>query len=400
MFSFRKNKGQSAVVFDINAESVGAAVILSKKGKMPRIVYMCREYFLSGKTAKPDIRRMIDAMQEAFRKTEYFLAKNILSHRIFRSYAPSGAHYAFSAPWTESKIKTMAFAWPEPVVITEKFAEAFIQKEAAAFRKEISIRSGAPISAFVVIESKIVSVRLDGREVKNPYGKKAKTAEISLCLSAVPKEIFDMTSLPAGSGMSRENFYASFSAASVETFAENMPEKDFVILDILEPMTQAFIARKGSLFASMTIPVGENALINAITKNSSLSYAQAQSQIKIFFAGHAEEKSEEAFRQIIVDAEAVWRQAFEGTLDVAKKSIDLPQTFFVLARENKAPFFLRAKAGQEALRLKMRGVSVKHKLVTDDFLKSKLRIDKEISGDPALFILCAYFSSEMRSVKK
>ncbi len=206
MFSFLSNKGrsESIVVFDVNAESVGAAVVLSDRGVTPRVVYTSREYFFHEKSAPRDARHVIDSMRDAFRRTENFLAKNILSHPIFRSYAPSKTHFVFSAPWLESKIQTMKIERRDKITITKKNLAALIEKEGEIFRTELSRARGVSETSFIVVKNRITSIKLDGSETKKPYGKKAKLLEITLSMGALPTEIRDIVSFPSEKRPSRE----------------------------------------------------------------------------------------------------------------------------------------------------------------------------------------------------
>lgn len=400
-FLFRKHKEQSSIVFDINAESVGAAIVLSKPDAEPRVIYMCREYFFHGAFAEKSARQVIDAMREAFARLEVFLAKNILSHPIFRAYAPVNAHYAFSAPWLESKIKTVTLEWPEPTLVTEKFIAALVEREGAAFKAELAARPGASKTSFIVIENKVTSIRLNGYEVAEPYGKRAKTADVSLCISAIPTEIRDAVAFPAaGKVRSRKNYFSSFSSAAAEVIKKSVDQKEFVVLDILGPLTEIMIVRHGLLSAGATIPVGDDMLINAVAKHFSLSHAEALSRIKMFSKGHMHDEAASAMKKIIVQERAVWRAAFESTMNAAAQMLSVPPAVFVIARADDAPFFVRTLRKESIVEFGVDRVPVRQTLVTEAFLKSEISVDQGVSGDLALLLLCAYFTSSAHRTMK
>ena len=180
-FLFGKGKEESAIVFDINSESVGAAVVMFGKQNKPRIVYTCREYFFEDKVKERGSRRLIEAMKNALSRVEIFLARNIFSHPVFKSSPLKKICYVFSDPWIESKPKNLT-------------AEEFLYKLSADF--------GVPKEAFVVVEDKI----------------------------ALPKEIHDAVS--SGDSSLREHIYISRAAVLAEFANTSFSEKDFIDSDV------------------------------------------------------------------------------------------------------------------------------------------------------------------------
>jgi hypothetical protein len=393
MFSFlsRKGRAESIIVFDVNAESVGAAVVLVEKGALPRVIYTCREYFFHGKTARYDARRLIDSMRATLSRTKDFLAKNILSHPIFRSHPPRKTHYAFSAPWVESAMKTITLAWKEPTAVTAKIITALIEKESKAFAAELSTKPGAPFS---IIEVSITSIRLNGYEVREPYGKKAKNIDVSLCMSALPAEIRDaVSSATPNKAIPWENTYASFSSAAAKVVRDIGTEKDFVVLDILGPMTEAAIVRRGALSARITMPLGENMLLDAVAKQFSVSRGEAASHVSMFFAGHADGKTGTILSKIVAEAKLEWKKSFEDAVNALAAKISVPPSLFIIVRSDDAPFFMRTLAGESVMEFGVDRVPFRQTLVAPGFLKSALAVDKNASNDSALLLLSAYFAS-------
>jgi len=199
MFSFlsSKNKNESVIVFDINAESVGAAVVIFEKNAIPRMVYTCREYFFDDKVKEHSSRRLIDAMKSALSRTELFLAKNIFSHSVFKSSPLKEIYYVFSDPWVEVKPKNLT-------------AEKFLLKLCADF--------GVPKSAFVVVEGKVV----------------------------LPKEIHDIVA--SADNSLREHTYVSYADILAELAKLSFSEEDFIDSDDTSDKTlsrlSAYFSRK------------------------------------------------------------------------------------------------------------------------------------------------------------
>ncbi len=400
-FLFPNNKEQSSIVFDINAESVGAAIVLSKDNSIPRIIYMCRESFRDGKGAERTARQTIDAMQNAFLRIENFLAKNVFSHPIFRSYTPISAHYTFSEPWLESKIKTVTIEYSSPTLVTEKLISTIVEKEVKVFKQELIDKLGGGKTHFTIVENKITSIRLNGYEVEEYVGTKAKTVDVSLYISAIPTEIRDAVAFPAaGKVHPKKNYYASFSSAITEVVKQNVAEKEFVVLDILGPMTQAFIVRHGLLAAQVTIPVGDNMLINTVAKRLSVSHMEAVSLLKMFFRDHAEHNSALEIKKITTETRSLWRKEFETTINTLAEKISVPPLFFVLARSDEAPFFVRALRRESILEFGVDRIPVRQTLLTEELLKSKISVDQDVSGDIVLSLLCAYFTSKRHYQQK
>ncbi len=138
MFSASRKNGEVSVVYDICADSVGAAVLLSAKGGMPHIVYVCREYFFPNGAIEQSARRMISAMRETLYRLDEHIRRRILRHDFFDSYSNKNVYFSFSSPWIESKPKNLT-------------AEKFLSKLSSDF--------GVPKGAFVIIEDAVALPR-------------------------------------------------------------------------------------------------------------------------------------------------------------------------------------------------------------------------------------------------
>lgn len=381
------------MVFDVNAESVGVAIVLSKDNAVPCIVYMGREYFRDGKDKSA--RETIDAMHKAFGRVEGFLAKNVLSHPVFRSYAHGATHYVFSEPWLESKIKTVTIEYPSPVKVTERLLSIIKEQEARAFREELSARFGVARDAFTVIENKITSVRLDEKTTDVFIGVEAKKVEVSLYIGAIPTEVRNAVAFPAEDKKGAQKvFCASFPFAIAESIKQNFGEKDFVVLDIVGPMTQAFVVRDGILSAQMTIPVGDDMLVSAVEKNLSVSKHEAISRLRLFFRDHADRDHSLAMQKIVAEAGTLWRKEFETTMSLLGDVMAVPSLFFVLVRMDEAPFFVRNLRHENMLEIGAGKKSVAPTFLTEGLFKSKAIIDHDASDDLTLSLLSAHFASK------
>ena len=334
-------------------------------------------------------------MRSAFLRIDDFLAKYVYSHPIFRSYTPTTAHYAFSEPWIESKIKTVTVKYPAPTFVTEKLVATILEKEMKTFKEELSHRTGSAKSTFTVIENKITSIKLNGYEVDRAMREKSQTVDVSICLGAIPTEIRDAVALPSAAKIRpRKNFYASFSSAVTNVIRHSVAEKEFMVLDILGPMTQAFIVRHGLLAATITIPVGDDMLVDAVAKQLSVSRTEAISQMKMFFREHVDDTTANKMKKIVTETRGLWRKQFEISMNDLAENVSVPPNLFVIARSDESPFFVRVLRRESVLEFGVDRVQLKQTLVTEDFLKSKISIDQDVSGDLALSLLSAYFTSK------
>ena len=172
MFKFlSKKKGETSLIFNINAESVLVEVVLHEKNSLPYIVYTGKEYFFLNTPIDKSPRRLVSAMKKALHRADEYVRRNVLRHDLFASYPSIKVHFAFSSPWIETKTETLP-------------ASDFLEKEAnqksIEFAHKLSKKYGAP---FVSMDYKTQSAIDSG-----------DNTIITLHLCAVPKEIHDTVS--------------------------------------------------------------------------------------------------------------------------------------------------------------------------------------------------------------
>ncbi len=135
MFSFAsRGKREVSIIYDVSAESVGAAVILSAKGKIPHVIYACREYFFTNALADGNARRLIGIMTKTLERLDEHIRRRILRNDFFESYPRGKVYFSFSSPWVEVKPKNLT-------------AEKFLLKLSSDF--------GVSKDAFVVVENNV-----------------------------------------------------------------------------------------------------------------------------------------------------------------------------------------------------------------------------------------------------
>ncbi len=139
-------------------------------------------------------------------------------------------------------------------------------------------------------------------------------------------------------------------------------------------------------------------LLDAVAKRFNVSRGEAVSRVKMFFSGHASPEIADGLGKVIVEAETSWRRRFEDTLNNTAKKIFVPPELLVIVRSNDAPFFSRSLRKENVFEFGVDKVSLRPTFVTNAFLKSKLSLDHSVSGDPALSLLSAYFSSHSHAI--
>ncbi|MDO8231726.1 MAG: hypothetical protein Q7T37_00785 [bacterium] len=278
---FRTNKkSESVVLIDIGTKSVAGAYVHYEEGKIPVVLYT-RRLPVEVRENEPKDRAMLRALQ-------------ILSATLVREGAPvllrttgsGSAHEIFvslDAPWQKTLVRTEIFEQEAPFVFTKNFVATILGK------------MGNTVPNMVLAAQSTIGTTLNGYTTRNPYGKRATQASISVLTSYIDEHIAkSVLSVLTNTYHHRRIVPIAGSSLRYQTIQKVFPhERDALIIDATNPFTSIALIRKGLLVS--VIEMSESDPVDS------------------------------------------WAHIVEKQLAEISKNYPLPRTVFLLARESDIP---------------------------------------------------------------
>jgi len=241
----RKESGATALIIDIGSSSVGGAYARFTRGAVPEVLYVIRV---------PVARRegeatSLEGMERALNETCDLLVgeggpaalRAIGSAHIDRIIVSTGP------PWEEALVRVLHIEDGKPFTFTRSLVkDSDTGKEAASGRR--------------MTEDQIILVKLNGYETRQPYGKRASQAEVTVLTSTIAEEAAAAVDQAVSKAFhTRALRLRAFLPAAFSALASLYPhQKDHLIIVAGGDATNIALVSKGVLAGIRSIPLGVN----------------------------------------------------------------------------------------------------------------------------------------------
>jgi hypothetical protein len=327
LFSSQKKKDIVAL-FDIGTSSVGGALIMKDSKNIPTIIFFVREPIKM--TENFDFDRFFSYTMASIEK---------VAHKINLSGvgAPNKIYCTLSSPWYASQTRSIKLEKNTNFIFNSKLASDLNKKEFSLFEQD----NNNVISDAHIIETKNMSVSLNGYRVQKPLGMKAKKVEMSLFLSMVEKNIITKIEESIGRYLHFKNIkFSSFIFSSFTTLRDVFSkEEDFIFMDIGGEITEIGMVKKDILLESVSFPYGKNFILRSLSKKIGHDIAHTKSLFNLYLQGHLEKKNSEKIKKELDIINLEWLKQLGISLNALSNHILLPHTIFVLAEQDMISFF-------------------------------------------------------------
>jgi hypothetical protein len=320
----------------------GALIAFSQYAK-PRIIYSHTENIKkgSGKTSDGMVIEMQRSLDEVARilvnEGHALHINNIETIRVRKVFC------VLASPWFMSRTKLIRAERTAPVLITESLVMSLIADESKVFLRDAE-RSPESLGASAdekVLECKNIHMRLNGYETSKPIGKKARSVEITLYLSAAPKALVKTI---------EDTIHKHFAFRSVEfhtlplmTFSvirdTHEPPSYYSIIDIANDVTDISLIKRGSIVETVTFPMGKNQFIGEVAEELKSTPLVAQSILRIFHEGKLDKGMEATVTRALLKAEEGWSGLLSKSLNHISEEALIPSNAYILADHDFSKYF-------------------------------------------------------------
>ena len=389
-------------MFDIGSSSVGAGLVKFKKNRIPEIIYTARESIPFQEVINP--QRFFSDMIKTLSIVNSNILKEGILHLKFTRYGGlkiKHVFYAFSSPWSVSQTKIMTLEKSKPEVVTKEMINRIVDKEEKDFESGVVEPSRIPDfkEKLAVVERRIMQIRLNGYETPDPYGKSARTIDISFFLSLVPKMVLDETmDISVNTYHPKDTKVASSSLVAFSTIRDVLHNKeDFILLDIGGEISDVSVVKNNLILETASFPMGRNFLTRRVSRTLSVSQEEAVSLLRLLFENHADQSVVNRLQPAIETASKEWVEALHTVLTKISGNLSLPQDLFVIINNEFTSFFMKAIHKERITQWDVIDVPFRVTLVNHDHLKKFVAFSKTAIKDPKI-ALESIFAAKMMSL--
>lgn len=335
LFRKKPKSGQHfIIVFDIGSASIGGAFASIDPSRHPEIIFTTRRDIPFQE--KLNFDRFLDSMIKTLEDMFAVMQKaggGVLVDQAF---------CVLASPWYASQTRLVHYNQPTPFVISEHGLQKLIQKEIQLFREsKIFAHSKDGNAPPDIMESKNIQIKLNGYEVRNPYGKRASLLEVALYISMIPTNIHRSINESITKFWNlKDVHFSSFSFTAFDTIRDMFPdESSFLFVDISGEVTDISLAKDGVLLESISFPAGKNMLIRSVAKEMQSTPAIALSEMNLYFENKSTHEHSKQIETIIRRETKEWRIFFEDALAQFAVEFPIPRSIFYTADDNVSKWF-------------------------------------------------------------
>jgi hypothetical protein len=388
--SFFAPESELGLVYHIGTASVGAGLVKFCKGKVPRVLSTLREHMPYRENVSVEVFQsdMIAAL----------VALNARLVKEAHTVHVKHVFYIFSTPWAMAETKIIILKEEKPFTLSKSQVDRIVATHEKMFETEMA-GEGKPDS-LKAIERRVIDIKLNGYQLADPYGKLAKTADISFFTSIVPRTIFDkVIDISHRTYHPRDTRSFSFSLASFSVIRDVFHEEsDFIFLNIGGELSDITIVQNGLILETASFPLGRHFIIRKIQSAFKASLSEAVSLANLFEEGKAEQSIKEKLQPIMDQAADEWTAALHSVLGRAGGRISLPTRLFVVVNNDFTSYFMRTLESERVSEFGVTDAPLTVTLVNHENLKPAVEFADGSSKDPFV-TMCAAFAGRVYESK-
>ncbi|MEK7460233.1 MAG: hypothetical protein AAB628_01645 [Patescibacteria group bacterium] len=343
VFSFLFSEKQDdtlALLIDIGSASVGTAIVslegkksILKTNKVPHVFATNRETIPFQETLSS--APFLSAMNHALERSLKNIQKKTRSRR-----PPAHIYCTLSSPWFISKTRHIQISRETSFKVDEKILNDFLDEDIENLKKELN--GTLTVKDIAVIEKKIIQMKLNGYEIKNPLGKTTPQIEIISNVSLSSDRTIESIERAIGHFFHTKSMhFCSFPLAAYSTVRDIFPEKkNFLFIDITGEATDISLISNDLLIGTTSFAQGKNFFIRAISSEFKTPHEEAATLFGMFLSNALDAKTEEAVATVVNKGHTEWSTQLEKSLITLAKETQIPNAVYFTCDSDVATLFL------------------------------------------------------------
>ncbi len=376
-FAKDKQDDSLALLIDIGSASVGVALVRLENGKPPHIIAILRENILFQNTLSS--ARFLSSMLHALEHVLKGIQKKIKGNGT-----PAHIFCTLSSPWFILKNRQMHITRGKAFQVTTETLEGFFEEDIMSLKEEL--KETLPPKDIAIIEKKILQIRLNGNEMKNPYGQTTNSIELITVVSVSSIRVIQSIERKVGHFFHTSSLhFGAFPIAAWSAISDIFPmEHDFLFLDITGEATDVSLVSRGLMTGTVSFPFGKNFFIREISSAFCTPHEAAATLFNMFLAGTLDDSKNKKVLDVVTRAEMEWLARFEKSIGTLTQGWGLPSKVFFTSDADIAKLLtsLIRNAKPETLAKVTFDVQYLDKFILANFVT----FDSEVLRDPFIVV--------------
>ncbi len=347
-FSFFSNRGYDetlVLLVDIGSASVGGALVKIEKGRAPHIIATVRKNisFQEVLSSARFLVAMNHALDQVLKDLQSTMRPARDSGGSGQTMKPLGspAHIfcSLSSPWFVLKSRYLNILRQQEFEVTEEVLNEFVNEDIVRLKEEL--KEILPPKDVKIIEKKIIQMKLNGYDIKSPYGQKTSRMEILMTVGVSSGKVIESIERKLRSVFhAKEVNFGAFPIAAFSAIRDIFPtENDFLFLDITGEATDVSLVNDGLLMGTVSFPRGGNFFTREISAQMRTVHEEAATLFAMFLRDELETTKHSKVSAIVTHAEGEWVSNFEKALSTLSGNGVLPNKVFFTTDVHLAPLF-------------------------------------------------------------
>jgi len=347
--SSKKDGGEVIGIIDIGSSQISGAIfslsdkkesvknglgVVDEKPIVDRLIYSYQEKITFSET--PDSSRFLSAISEAMKKVLVNLKAN--------QKPPTRFFVFLSSPFFISQTRIINYEGEKPFTVSDNLIQSLIKAETD--KVMMTANQIFPIhesDKHEIIENRILQVKLNGYETKEPVGKTAKNMIISQFISVGPGSLMDkQEEIIKGEIANAKVSFHTFSLTAYQTFSRLIDKKyrNFILIDTGGEITDILVVADGLLAEHLSFSKGKNYLIREMAKRMGTVFAEASSALDVYQNGQASPVLKNRIEGSLNEIKKDWLVSFKEAISRITETVFLPENFFILGDDPTDAIFV------------------------------------------------------------
>ncbi|MFZ2303434.1 MAG: hypothetical protein WAV98_01420 [Minisyncoccia bacterium] len=377
LFGGQKQNETLTLIVDIGSASVGAALVKIEKGEIPKIIASIRE----------DI-----SFQEVLSSARFLLSMNKALDKVLKDLQektkttgnPKHFFCTLSSPWFILKTRELKIIKNEEFEVSERSLEKFIDEDILKLKNEL--KATLPPDDVRIIEKKIIQIKLNGYEIKNPYKQKTSRMEMTVTVGVSSAKVIQSIERKINNFFHAKSVhFGAFPVAAFSAIRDIFPtEKNFLFLDITGEATDVSRVENDLLARTVSFPRGKNFFIREISARLRTVHEEATTLFEMFLREELDAVRQKEVAWIVAQAEKEWLARFEKAIMTFSGNSITPHKIFFTTDSDISAFFMNVVAKLKSELLTGAELDVQY---LDQHIVSKFVLfDTEVARDPFVVV--------------
>ena len=297
---------------------------------------------------------------------------------------PAHIFCTLSSPWFILKSRHLRIAHQEEFEVTERILDEFINEDIALLKEEL--KETLPPKDVKIIEKKIVQIKLNGYEVRNPYGQKTSRIELSMIVGVSSGKVVESIERKLSNFFHVKSVhFGAFPIAAFSAIRDIFPnEKNFLFIDITGEATDVSLVSNDILAGTVAFSRGENFFIREISTQLHTVHEEAATLFAMFLRDELDAVQHSKIAAIVAHTEDEWLMRFKKAIGILKGNGMLPFKVFFTADADIAPMLSRLIGTTKLELLKAASLDVQY---LDQHIVAKfVSFEAEVTRDPFIVV--------------